>query len=89
MIILQSATRMKISIDIETREVNKRRVDCYIPKINDVPVLGTGFILKESINSEGKKIDNIELAKFFLNKKVNDIKDFMMENLKFIQNSKL
>lgn len=85
MIILQRVTtRMKISIDIETREVNKRQVDCYIPKINDIPVLGTGFILKESINSEGKKIDNIELAKFFLNKKVNDINEFMKANSIFL-----
>lgn len=31
---------MKITIEIENRIVNKKETPCYIPKINDVSVLG-------------------------------------------------
>lgn len=76
---------MKISIDVEPREISKKQVDCYIPKINDVPVMGNGYIIKESISQEGKRFDNIELAKSILNRKVNEINEFMKVNSIFLK----
>ena len=77
--------KMKISIDIEQREINKKSVDCYIPKINGIPVMGSGYIIKESINSEGKKTDNLDLAKSILNRKINELNNFINENGRFFE----
>lgn len=48
---------------------NKNLTPCYIPKINNVPILN-GYVLKESINLKGETKDNIKLAEFFLEDRV-------------------
>lgn len=80
---------MKINIDIENREINKKNVECYIPKINGVPVMGTGYIIKDSINSDGKKTDNLDLAKSILNRKVDGINKFLEVNYKFLDKKEI
>lgn len=74
---------MNISIDVENKLVNNKEVSCYIPKINDIPVMENGYIFKESVNQEGKKTDNLELAKSILQNKVNEINKFIDSNNRF------
>lgn len=75
---------MKTSIDIENRLHNGKEKLCYIPKINDIPIMDNGYILVESINNDGIKSDNLEMAKFFLDAKVSEINKFIEKNFKFI-----
>lgn len=76
---------MKITIEIENRIVNKKDIPCYIPKINNVSVLGKhGYILKNSINDKGEVVDNLELAKSYLQVKIDEINSFMDKNLEFL-----
>ena len=71
---------MKISIEVENRIINNKEVSCYIPTINGVSVMNNGYIIKESINSEGKKTDNLELAKSILQNKIEEINRFINSN---------
>jgi len=76
---------MKITIEIENRIVNKKETPCYIPKINDVSVLGEhGYILKNSMNDKGEVTDNSKLAKSYIQDKVDEINSFMDKNSKFL-----
>lgn len=76
---------MKITIEIENRIVNKKETPCYIPKINDVSVLGEyGYILKNSMNDKGEVTDNLKLAKSYIQDKVDEINSFMDKNSKFL-----
>ncbi len=78
---------MKITIDIENRIINKKDTPCYIPKINNVSILGEhGYILKNSINDKGEVTDNIELANTYLQVKIDEINSFMDKNSKFLNN---
>jgi hypothetical protein len=69
-----------ISIDIENRTIKDKEHTCYIPKINGVPVLGTGYIFKESVSKTGEITDNLELAKSILKSKINEINEFIKSN---------
>lgn len=73
------------SIDIEHRIFQGQYVPCYIPKINNVPVLDEqSFILKESINDAKTKItNNYPMVKSILDNKVKEIESFMEKNSKF------
>lgn len=73
------------SIDIEYRIFQGQNVPCYIPKINNVPVLDEqSFILKESINDAKTKItNNYPMAKSILDNKAKEIETFMEKNSKF------
>jgi len=75
---------MTTSIDIEVRNHNQKDIICYIPKINGIPVMDTGFIIKESSNSDGVIHDNIEYANFILSNKVEEIKRFLKTNKEFL-----
>jgi hypothetical protein len=79
---------MKISIDIENRLVTnggvEKEVVCYVPRINGHPVMGTSYILKESVNNEREKTDNLELARFFLQRKIDEINKFINSNNIFL-----
>lgn len=80
---------MKISksIDIEYRFFKGLNVPCYIPKINNIPVLDkNSFILKESINDAKTKItNNFPMVQSILNNKVKEIESFIEKNAKFFE----
>lgn len=73
-----------IDISIETRVHSGKEQECYIPKINGVPVLDNGYILKISIDQNGNVKDNIDLAKWYITNKISEINSFMKNNSKFI-----
>ena len=75
---------MKSEIKIENRLIKDKEIPCYIPTINDIPILGIGYILKDSINNNGVKTDNYSLAEYFLKSKLKEIENFLNKNDKFI-----
>ena len=75
---------MKISIETEDRIINNKTISCYIPKLNNIPVLGeSGYILKES-NNNGVVKNNKDLAMTFIQMKIDEINSFMEKNSKFL-----
>jgi len=76
---------MKISIELENRIINNKTVSCYIPKLNNIPVLGVdGYILKESEYNGIMTNNNKELAMKFIQRKIDEINSFMEKNSKYI-----
>ena len=74
------------SMDIEYRIVKGISVPCYVPKINNTPVLDkNSFILKESVNDTKKITNNYPLAKYFLDNKAKEIESFTEKNSKFFE----
>jgi len=75
-----------VSIDLKDRIINNKVISCYIPKLNNIPVLGeNGYILKESLNN-GIIKDNKELAMKFIQIKIDEINSFMEKNSKYLHN---
>lgn len=74
---------MITSIDIEQRNIKGKITDVYIPKINNIPVLENGYIIKENVVGD-KKIDNIKMAQSILDNKVELINNFLKTNSKFL-----
>ena len=77
---------MERKIDIETRlNRNGKEVDCYIPKINGINILGENcFILKESVSLTGVITNNLEFTKSILEDKVKEVEKFLLKNGKLL-----
>lgn len=76
---------MKSEIIIEKRLIKGKEIDCYVPKIDGIDVLEhNSFILKES-TTDKEIFDNIKIAEFFLQNKIDEINNFLEKNNKFIK----